>query len=274
MIITRFAPSPTGRLHLGHAFAARFAYETAKKNGGRFLLRIEDIDSTRCKPEYVDGIYEDLEWLGLKWDGKPRIQSEHMEEYKEVLFSLQKKGFLYPCVCTRKEIAEELMRIGHAPHAGETVVYPEICKNKRIDISRYQMYALRFDSRKSTLTYPNLFFEDKEFGKIKVDASLLGDVVLARKDVYASYHLCSVWDDSLQGVTLVTRGKDLLLSTHIHCLLQAVLGLESVCYHHHSLIKDEKGERLAKRKNVPTIADFRQKGYSPEEIFQFFYKTG
>ena len=274
MIVTRFAPSPTGRLHLGHAFAAKTAFDAAKKVGGRFLLRIEDIDSTRCKPEYVDGIYEDLEWLGLKWDEKPRIQSEHTDEYAAVIEKLRKDGFLYPCVCTRGDIKAELARIGHAPHAGETAVYPGICKNKRIDVSKYPSYALRFDSQKAAEKFPNLFFEDAEEGRIAVDAALLGDVVLARKEFPASYHLCSVWDDSIQGVTLVTRGKDLLSATHVHRLLQAALGLDSPRYAHHRLITDASGERLAKRRDVPTIADFRQKGYLPEEILKNFLKIG
>lgn len=272
MIITRFAPSPTGRLHLGHAFAAKFAYDEAKKNGGKFLLRIEDIDPIRCKPEYIDGIYEDLEWLGIRWDEKPRLQSEHMEEYAEVLEMLKNRGFLYPCVCTRAQIKAELERIGHAPHAGETAVYPGTCRGKEIDLTLYNTYAWRFDVQKAAAAQGDLYFTDSGIGQIKVNPFIFGDVVLARKEFAASYHLCSVWDDAIQGVSLVTRGEDLLESTHVQRLLQAVLGLKTPLYHHHMLIKDENGERLAKRKNTQTIADFRQKGYTPEEILNFFEK--
>ena len=272
MIVTRFAPSPTGRLHLGHVFAAKFAYDCAKKSGGKFLLRIEDIDSTRCKPEFTDGIYEDLEWLGLKWDEKPLIQSEHMDEYAAVLERLKKDGLLYPCVCTRAKIKAELERIGHAPHAGETAVYPGTCRQKTLDLTLYNTYAWRFDAGAAANLCGELFFTDLKAGTIKVNPLIFGDVVLARKEVAASYHLCSVWDDAKQGVTLVTRGEDLLNATHIQRLLQTTLGLKMPLYHHHYLIKDEKGERLAKRKNVLAIAEFRQKGYTPEEIFNFFYK--
>lgn len=271
MIVTRFAPSPTGRLHLGHAFAAKFAFDAAKAAGGKFLLRIEDIDPIRCKPEFVDGIMEDLDWLGLKWDEKPLIQSERLDFYASALQKLKDKGVLYPCVCTRKEIESEIARMGHAPHAGETAVYPGTCRGKRLDLSRFDRWSWRLDIEKSLkLTGNDLYFTDETRGKTKANPAIFGDIVLARKETPASYHLCSVLDDAAQGVTLVTRGDDLFDSTHIHRLLQALLGLDAPLYHHHRLILDASGRRLAKRDQSVTIKFLREKGLKPAEIFAMF----
>lgn len=269
--VTRFAPSPTGRLHLGHAFAAWTAYRAAKESGGKFLLRIEDIDSGRCRPEFIDGIFEDLEWLGLHWDGKPRLQSEHMAEYAEALEALRKKGVLYPCVCTRKEIEAEVAKMGHAPHAGETVIYPGTCRGKNIDPDSVKNFSWRLNVSKAlSLTGEDLFFFDEAKGRIKARPDIYGDVILARKDAGVSYHLCSVWDDWKQGVTLVTRGEDLFESTHIHRLLQALFGAPVPAYRHHKLILDEYGQRLAKRNNSVTIKFLRDSGMSPADIFKRF----
>lgn len=271
MIVTRFAPSPTGRLHLGHVYAAKFAHDMAKNSGGSFLLRIEDIDTSRCRAEYIDGICEDLEWLGLKWDGKPRLQSNHMDEYADALNILKEKGVLYPCVCTRKEIDAEKLRLGQAPHAGESFVYPGFCREKGIDINEHQNYAWRLDVSKALkLLDDSLSFFDVNKGKVVVRPDIFGDVVLARKEFMTSYHLSSVYDDALQGVTLVTRGEDLFESTHIHCLLQKLLGYPTPCYTHHPLVLDENGQRFAKRNRSVTIQSLREKGCNPQDIFDFF----
>ncbi len=272
--VTRFAPSPTGRLHLGHAFAARTAFREAKENGGSFLLRIEDIDAGRCRPEFIDGIFEDLEWLGLSWDGRPRLQSEHMDEYADALEILRKQDVLYPCVCTRKDIQNEISRIGHAPHAGETAVYPGTCRNRQINPETVSDFAWRIDVEKAAaLVGGGLCFYDRVRGEVQANPGIFGDVVLARKKVRASYHLCSVWDDWKQGVTLVTRGEDLFDSTHIHRLLQALFGASPPVYSHHRLILDESGRRLAKRDSSVTIKALREKGLNVEEVWALLERS-
>ena len=274
MIVTRFAPSPTGRLHLGHAFAARFAHDRARENNGKFLLRIEDIDPVRCKPEFIDGILEDLDWLGLKWDQQPILQSERLDFYADALQKLKDRGVLYPCVCTRKEIESEIARMGHAPHAGETAVYPGTCRGKHLDLSRFDRWSWRLDIEKSLRQIgESLFFVDESRGRVKANPSIFGDIILARKETPASYHLCSVLDDAAQGVTLVTRGEDLFDSTHVHRLLQALLGLDTPLYHHHRLISDAEGRRLAKRDQSVTIKFLREKGLNPAEIFAMLKKS-
>lgn len=274
MIVTRFAPSPTGRLHLGHAFAARFAHDRARENNGKFLLRIEDIDPVRCKPEFIDGILEDLDWLGLKWDQQPILQSERLDFYADALQKLKDKGVLYPCVCTRKEIESEIARMGHAPHAGETAVYPGTCRGKHLDLSRFDRWSWRLDIEKSLRQIgESLFFVDESRGRVKANPAIFGDIILARKETPASYHLCSVLDDAAQGVTLVTRGEDLFDSTHVHRLLQALLGLDTPLYHHHRLISDAEGRRLAKRDQSVTIKYLREKGLNPAEIFAMLKKS-
>lgn len=274
MIVTRFAPSPTGRLHLGHAFAARFAHDGARENNGKFLLRIEDIDPVRCKPEFIDGILEDLDWLGLKWDQQPILQSERLDFYADALQKLKDRGVLYPCVCTRKEIESEIARMGHAPHAGETAVYPGTCRGKHLDLSRFDRWSWRLDIEKSLRQIgESLFFVDESRGRVKANPAIFGDIILARKETPASYHLCSVLDDAAQGVTLVTRGEDLFDSTHVHRLLQALLGLDTPLYHHHRLISDAEGRRLAKRDQSVTIKFLREKGLNPAEIFAMLKKS-
>ncbi|MCQ2915088.1 MAG: tRNA glutamyl-Q(34) synthetase GluQRS [Alphaproteobacteria bacterium] len=269
MYITRFAPSPTGRLHLGHVYAAKFAYDKAKESGGKFLLRIENIDSTRCKDEYIDGIYQDLEWLGIKWDNDPLIQSEHYGIYKEYFDKLQNLKLVYPCVCTRKEILNEIERIGHAPHKGETVVYPGICKNKKIDLNSYAQYSWRLNIEKAlNIINRDLYFEDLYKGKIKANPNLFGDIIIARKDVLQSYHLCSVIDDFRQGVNLVTRGDDLFDVTNIHRLLQELFGFTVPKYCHHELILDENGNKFSKRNLSVTIKQLRDDGFGPSEIIK------
>jgi glutamyl-Q tRNA(Asp) synthetase len=267
---TRFAPSPTGRLHLGHACSALFAYEQAK--GGRFILRIEDIDAARCRPEFEQGIYEDLKWLGLTWEEPVRRQSEHFDTYDSHLRKLDERGLLYPCFCTRKEIQEEIARAPSAPHGPEGALYPGTCRalsfQERLQrMNAGQPYALRLDMQKS-LAHVNrpLYWTDRAKGMQTAAPDLLGDVVLARKDTPASYHLCVTIDDHLQGVTLVTRGEDLFYATHLHRLLQALLGLDVPDYHHHRLLLDENGRRFAKRNRSVTLEHLRGDGKTPEDI--------
>ena len=237
-------------------------------------MRIEDIDPVRCKPEFIDGILEDLDWLGLKWDQQPIFQSERLDFYADALQKLKDRGVLYPCVCTRKEIESEIARMGHAPHAGETAVYPGTCRGKHLDLLRFDRWSWRLDIEKSLRqTGESLFFVDESRGRVKANPAIFGDIILARKETPASYHLCSVLDDAAQGVTLVTRGEDLFDSTHVHRLLQALLGVDTPLYHHHRLISDAEGRRLAKRDQSVTIKFLREKGLNPAEIFAMLKKS-
>jgi len=270
MIVTRFAPSPTGHLHLGHAYSALFASESAKRENGKFLLRIEDIDPVRCKPQFTLDLKEDLLWLGLDWEEPARQQAQHLEDYSKALDKLRKLGVIYPCFCTRRDVALEAKASGHAPHGPEGPAYPGTCRrlseiarearleketpNWRIDIARAR-----------ALTGP-LFWHDRARGKMRTRVRDIGDVVIARKDVPASYHLSVTVDDHLQGVTLVTRGEDLAPATGIHRLLQELLGFEAPDYHHHPLLKNKDGQRLAKRHNALTLRSFREAGKTAEEV--------
>ncbi|HWA91500.1 MAG TPA: tRNA glutamyl-Q(34) synthetase GluQRS [Rhizomicrobium sp.] len=257
MIVTRFAPSPTGYLHLGHAFAAL----TAARAGTRFLLRIEDIDRGRCRPEFEDAIFEDLAWLGLDWERPVLRQSERGAAYAEALAKLD--GLVYACTCTRKDIAAA----GGAPHGDEGPLYPGTCRDAGRE--RTGSHALRLDAAKAAALAGPLTF--REHGRtIAVDPLLLGDVVLARKEMPAAYHLAVVVDDSFQGVTLVTRGEDLLPSTHVQRLLQALLGLPAPAYAHHRLILDEKGRKFSKRDSSVTLRELRARGATPLELRQRF----
>jgi glutamyl-Q tRNA(Asp) synthetase len=271
-IVTRFAPSPTGRLHLGHAHSALLGWRAARDAGGRFLLRIEDIDPVRCRPEYTDAILEDLAWLGLDWDAPPRIQSRHLPEYRAVLDRLAGLGLLYPCFCTRADIAREVAAIGHAPHGPDGLLYPGTCRrlsaaDREARIAAGEPYALRLDmaAAMAPLDAP-LTFEEEGRGRLRCDPARFGDVVLARKDTPASYHLCVTHDDALQGVTLVTRAEDLLPATDLHRLLQALLGWPEPDYRHHPLLLGADGKRLSKRDNAPTLAALRQAGHSPGAV--------
>lgn len=267
---TRFAPSPTGWLHLGHAFAALFAAREA--DDGRFLIRLEDIDATRARPEYEEAIFEDLAWLGLSWEKPVRKQSDHLDDYQAALDQLEAKGLLYPCFCTRREIQDEIARAGHAPQGPDGPLYPGTCR--RLDTAeRHQRvnsgaaYALRLDMKKALkLMEAPLTFTELSRGEITADPSIFGDVVLARKDTPASYHLAVVVDDALQGITLVTRGEDLLSATHLHRLLQHLLGLPMPRWHHHRLMTDETGKRLAKRDDARSLLSLRQAGWTPDRV--------
>lgn len=275
MLTTRFAPSPTGLLHLGHAHSALTGWTRARRDGGRFLLRIEDIDTTRCRPEWEAAIVEDLAWLGLTWEEPVRRQSEHFDDYRAALARLDAAGLLYPCFCTRKEIAGEIAAAAGAPHLAvqgpDGPLYPGTCR--RLDArereSRFasgQPYALRLDMAKAVAAAGSLAWLDERTGTQAAQPELFGDVVLARKEVPASYHLAVVVDDHLQGVTLVTRGEDLFAATHVHRLLQALLGLPAPTWHHHGLITDATGQRLAKRHDATAIRILRAQGLLPDAV--------
>jgi glutamyl-Q tRNA(Asp) synthetase len=277
MIVTRFAPSPTGYLHLGHAFAALTASETAQRAGGRFLLRFEDIDRARAKPRYENAILEDLAWLGIAWPEPVLRQSERFPAYRAALEMLDEEDLVYPCFCTRSEVAAEIARAGEAPHGPEGPLYPGTCrrlsKEERLArIAEGETYALRLDSGKAQACVGTLCFEEHgqgpngETGRISVDPLLFGDIVIARKDAPASYHLAVVVDDAYQNVTLVTRGFDLFGATHVQRVLQALLGLPCPQYAHHRLILDKQGRKLSKRDNAMTLRTLRESGKTAGEI--------
>ena len=274
-VVTRFAPSPTGLLHLGHAHAALVAWGAARIGEGRFLVRIEDIDQGRARPEFEDAIFEDLAWLGLEWETPVRRQSAHFHDYADALKRLAELGVLYPCFCTRAEIRAEIERADAAPHPSpdgpEGPVYPGTCRGldpmerqKRID--RGAAHALRLDAVRAARLAGDLGWTDQRRGAVAADPMCFGDVVLARKDVPTSYHLAVTVDDALQGVTLVTRGEDLFEATHVHRLLQALLGLPTPGYHHHELIAGPDGRRFAKRDRSLTIQALREAGKSAAEV--------
>ena len=268
MPVTRFAPSPTGLLHLGHAFAAGFAYQTAA--GSSFLVRLEDIDLTRSRPDYETAIFADLSWLGFQWQQPVRRQSEHFDDYRAALAKLEALGLLYPCFCTRRDIANA----GQAPQGPDGPLYPGTCralniKDRADRIASGVPYALRLDVEKAVqLAGSPLSWSDLDHGEFVASPAIFGDVVLARKETPASYHLSVVVDDALQGITLVTRGEDLLSATHLHRLLQHLLDLPVPQYRHHRLIVDEEGRRLAKRDNARSIQSLRESGWTPERVWQ------
>ena len=250
--VTRFAPSPNGRLHLGHALSAIAAHDLAKAGNGRFLLRIEDIDGPRSRPELADEFRRDLEWLGLEWEEVP-AQSTRLASYAATAETLKARGLLYACTCTRKEIEEA----GAQPGA-EGLIYPGTCKRRPPHPERPA--AWRLDAEMALAETGPLVWEDSLAGAQQVDLSGLGDVVLVRKDLPASYHLAVTLDDAADGVTLVTRGADLFAASHVHRTLQALLGLPVPRWHHHPLLLGEDGEKLAKRRGSPALAERREGG--------------
>jgi glutamyl-Q tRNA(Asp) synthetase len=277
MIVTRFAPSPTGLLHLGHAFAAIRAAQA----GNRFLVRIEDIDLTRAREDFVTAIFEDLSWLGLRWQEPVLRQSSRFSAYREAQATLAAKALLYPCFCTRKEIAEEIAQASKAPHFSELQsqgpLYPGTCRHfsdeeRSARIASGMSYALRLDSQKAAQDAGALTFVEQGGGPkgehdiIKVDPLLFGDVVLARKETPASYHLAVVVDDAFQDVSLVTRGNDLFAAAHLQRLLQALLGLPAPVYAHHRLILDAAGRKFSKRDRAVTLRDLRASGETARSI--------
>lgn len=268
-IVTRFAPSPTGRLHLGHAYSALRAHDHARARGGAFLLRIEDIDPGRARPEHVGGIIEDLTWLGLAWDDAIVYQSERLPLYRAALERLRDRGLAYPCFCTRSAIAAEVAASAAAPHGPDGPHYPGTCRalpgDERARRMAREPHAWRLDMAKaSALAGPLDWLDEGE--AIAAAPATFGDVVLARKDAPVSYHLAVTVDDAAQGVTDVVRGRDLFPATHVHRLLQAVLGLPTPVYHHHALLMGADGNRLAKRSGAPAIGDLRAAGVDAGEL--------
>jgi glutamyl-Q tRNA(Asp) synthetase len=266
MIVTRFAPSPTGLLHLGHAFAAITAYQ----GGDDFVLRIEDIDKARSRDDMVEAIFADLKWLGLSWDEPVMRQHGRMAVYRAALGRLEKLGLTYPCFCTRADIAREIARAGDAPHGPGGALYPGTCRalppeTRQARIGAGAPYAIRLDTgAAAALTGPLTFLEHGQ--RRAVDPGHSGDVVIARKDMPTCYHLSVVVDDAAQGVTLVTRGADLLPATHVQRLLQAVLGLPEPRYAHHRLILDAAGRKFSKRDAAVTLKTLREAGATPADI--------
>ena len=254
--VTRFAPSPSGYLHLGHAYSALFAERQARAAGGRFLLRIEDIDETRCRAEFDHAIGEDLAWLGLSWETPVRRQSRHLAEYHRALGVLEEKGLIYPCFCTRKEIQAEIERAGRAPHGPDGHLYPGTCLgldgNQRIArLNTGLPFALRLDMERALETVHGLTWLDADEGPVAARPEMFGDPVL---------------DEHANGVTLVTRGEELKQAAHLHRLLQALLGLDAPAYRHHRLLTDDTGRRLAKRDKALTLRALRAAGKSPRQV--------
>ena len=279
LIITRFAPSPSGYLHLGHAYSAWFTEFTAMELGGEFLLRIENIDKTRCNIKYEEAILEDLDWLGFNWRRPVRRQSDHMPDYINALQKLKDMDLIYPCFCSRKQIRAEIKNINAAPHESPKdklgPIYPGTCReisseevNRRL--ADGDPFALRLKMHKA-ISYAeakrsNLCWVDLQAGEQRAMPEIYGDIILARKDEPTSYHLSVVVDDAFQGVNLVTRGEDLRAVTHIHCLLQALLDFEVPQYSFHHLLVDKFGKRLAKRDNSISLRTLRYSGKTIREI--------
>ncbi|MDT9599470.1 tRNA glutamyl-Q(34) synthetase GluQRS [Sphingosinicella rhizophila] len=269
MLISRFAPSPTGLLHLGHAYSALLAHDFAARHGGIFKLRIEDIDPGRTRSEHVDAIIEDLSWLGVAWQGEILFQSRRLPVYGQALDRLRAMDLLYPCFCTRASIAAEVAASAAAPHGPEGAVYPGTCRvlgeGERRQLMAERPHAWRLDMARAATLAGTLYWHD-DHTEVVAEPEAFGDVVLARKDAPTSYHLAVTIDDAAQGVTDVVRGRDLYAATDIHRLLQALLDLPTPTYHHHSLLADAAGRRLAKRHGAPTLADLRLKGVDPKKL--------
>ena len=263
MLTSRFAPSPTGQLHLGHAYSAVLAHRSAREGGGRFLLRIEDLDQTRSRPEFVDFIKEDLRWLGLEWDDEPLVQSERSSVYTEALERLKGIGLVYPCFCTRSDIAAALS----APH-GMQAHYPGTCRGLADDPERRATtpHSWRLDAAKAIAAAGLPRWTEADARSFEATAEDIDDEILARKDAPASYHLACVVDDAASGVSLVVRGMDLRASTPVQRLLQTLLGLPEPTYLHHPLVVHDGGRRLAKRDKAPTLAALREDGGDGPEL--------
>ena len=264
MSISRFAPSPSGRLHLGHAFSAVIGHERARETGGKWLLRIEDLDPGRCRPEFVGGILEDLDWLGLAFDGEPIVQSKRTHLYAKALERLRHRGLVYPCFCTRADIAASLT----APHGDAGAAYPGTCRGSPDDPERRAStpHSWRLDSAKALEIAGLPSWLEEGGARFQSREADFGDAILARKDAPSSYHLACVVDDSDCEVDLVIRGEDLRPSTPTQRLLQILLGLPEPTYRHHPLVLHEDGRRLAKRDLAPTIAAMRDAGVDGLEL--------
>lgn len=271
---TRFAPSPTGRLHRGHAYSALSAHHAARQAGGRFVLRIEDIDATRCRPEFEAGIHEDLAWLGLRWEQPVLRQSDHLADYEAALQTLTDGGFTYRCFRTRKEVAQAM---ASAPHGAMPVFIsqPLAADEEAARLAAGEPFAWRLSldaAREALGGFESLHFQEEghgpngEHGLIPARPELGGDVVLARKDVGVAYHLAVTVDDARQGITYVVRGEDLFEATHVQRLMQALLGLPAPVYRHHRLLLGPDGKRLAKRDRAETLESLRARGVTPGDL--------
>jgi glutamyl-Q tRNA(Asp) synthetase len=259
-MLTRFAPSPTGELHLGHAYSAVLAHDAARAANGRFVIRIDDIDGRRSREDYVVASLADLAWLGLVWDGEPLRQSHRLGDYAAALDRLRARGLVYSCFCTRADIAASLS----APHGPSGPVYPGTCRDlpaaERERRMANELHCWRLDMARAVLTTGALAWEEQGQGERTADPLAHGDIVLARKDAPASYHLASTLDDAIMGVSHIIRGADLLASTDVHRLLQALLGLPTPLYRHHPLVCGPDGKRLAKRDAATSLASLRAAG--------------
>lgn len=263
-MLTRFAPSPTGELHLGHAYSALLAFDAARRAGGRFVLRIDDIDGSRSREEYLMASLADLEWLGIHWDGDPVRQSQRLASYHAALDDLDARGLVYPCFCTRADIAASLAAPHGAPDHSGGAIYPGTCRHlseaERARRIAAEPHCWRLDMAKATALAGDLGWEEQGQGPRRADPAAHGDVVLARKDAPASYHLASTLDDAAMGVTHIIRGADLIASTDVHRLLQALLGLPVPLYRHHALVCGPDSKRLAKRDAAASLASLRAAG--------------
>ena len=264
MIVTRFAPSPSGRLHLGHAFSAAIGHARARGGRGKFRLRIEDLDQTRCRPEFVGGIFEDLRWLGIDWDDPVLVQSERTDAYEDALEDLKARGLIFACFCTRADIAQSLT----APHGDAATSYPGTCRKLPDDSERRTSmpHCWRLNSERALQLVDVPRWTEADGQHFTASERDIGDAILARKDAPASYHLSCVVDDAASGVTMVVRGADLRASTPVQRLLQELLGLPEPTYLHHSLITHADGRRLAKRDLAPALAAMRESGIVGPEL--------
>jgi glutamyl-Q tRNA(Asp) synthetase len=270
-VITRFAPSPTGRLHIGHGWSALMAFDLARNGGGTFRLRIEDIDGARSRPEHIGGIFADLRWLGLDWDGPVVTQSERLPLYRAAVERLAADGLAYPCFCTRTDIARQITESASAPHGPDGPVYPGTCARRpagerRDRIEAGEAHAWRLSMRAAAQRAGPLGWQDMDAGLVPADPLPFGDIVLSRKDAPGSYHLCATLDDAAMEVSHVVRGADLRAATHVHRLLQALLDLPSPAYRFHPLLVDAQGRRLAKRSQGLAIAELRDAGHDPTQL--------
>ena len=270
-VVTRFAPSPTGRLHIGHGWSALMAMGMAREGGGILWLRIEDIDGVRSRPEHVEDIIEDLRWLGVEWNGEIVFQSQRLALYEAALGKLRGEGLVYPCFCTRAEIAAEIAASGSAPHGSDGPVYPGTCRKisereRSARLAAGEPHCWRLDMMAATVRAGPLRWTDINAGEIEARPERAGDVVLTRKDAPTSYHLAATVDDAQMGVTHVLRGDDLRGATDIHRLLQALLDLPTPLYRHHPLLVDAYGQRLAKRSGGFTLAELREVGTDPAQL--------
>jgi glutamyl-Q tRNA(Asp) synthetase len=274
-VVTRFAPSPTGYLHLGHVYSAWTAWEAAQQAGGRFLVRLEDIDPQRCRPAFASAALEDLAWLGLHWTRPVRVQSEHLAEFADVLAVLAGQGLVYPCFCSRADVAREAAASAAAPHGpGGAHVYPGTCRRlaeaeraARMAAGVPHAWRLDMDRALAAAAGP-LRFHEAGAGWVEAAPRGFGDIVLGRRDAPASYHLCVTHDDALQGVSLVTRGEDLRPSTHVHVLLQRLMRWPTPDYAHHRLLRGNSGARLSKRDGAAAVRDLQAGGASPAEVLR------